>query len=1748
MARSGGIFYVAGGRIYEQIQNFGAEHNVAEPPYFYEDRGPANSLEAERSEVRNAGAVEVTSMLANPMQLMGQDLTGTWLKLVGDKKIVSQAQDPETRQDVEYGIRLSSDGRSVEHYATYLATGQALKDVFLEKAVGPFVANFVWNRGLRRSEFAFSSLEARRLRFETPHDSNTCSFETGELALRNRPEAGRVTTHGRIWQIFHNVSPIDARGAFLLVPDMSKPENLREHKLTSEDISDLTEMSFNAENLTILFDGPMSGATQNHIHAKIYPGGIERGAGFDAVLDAAKKFPGLTIEEDPQGHDAFVTRWSAPKPEVLAQALSSVLPALDKAQLPFSGVWSGKDFYLVVRESGMDVLPELPGETWGSIQLVNHIFSMEDRKNYDDLTEAGMRSAMAKTIHSRPETIAFFAQTLAAGRSEMRTDEQHVLANVLEMEEALRGAVEDPREDFDANIIVTTPASMGALERVLQKNTGELFHPDRKPIVGPGAPGAGSLARLIDIGSALEQKFGKGFTLESVRGKTASASLMSGLAKRLSLLIMTRHNQNKGLHTTASGERTGVEQTFWQRSWFKASSHVKDGLFVFSIDAAIAPEFSARLHLVNPVFDETGRLVKAGQGGFQVFGQEVSLDNPDIYGVTNEEDPNGLGVFIAKEDTLRPGGQDIQLAIEKPDAELLRMLQSQGRLKGDKILASHGNYYLSWPAYFWMNAKLTELKKRFPNHVPINWVEALFEAATFGEEYPELYQKRYTNPGNPNIGDDPEFLAAIKTMAKKARATFGFSFVNLGRNSLYLHANDAEQTWQIAQKLYGSEAARRILGVGILGVDEWYRSQVSAAMWKRFPGRIIGPNVRIAEDVTLGPRAIIVGDTVLEAGSEVSGYVRDSIGELHVPDNAAAFSVLVPGQEMYVPGGSFSLQYLIKEGDHAKAVIGSVASGTRIWQKMGGGKTWADAYPLAGGLTLRQLLKVVQPDLTNQIYATALSPEILRSGASVAAISQGVKNVLAAANVEIPRSEVRSEAQRQALPAVSLDQFSASDFNGAVIIGGTGMIGTHLLEKLVREGKQVAVPLRAGISTEHIENLRNVYGALAKDGLAGRVTFVSVGNSLDPLKMDPSGASYDVLKQMLSKATVVYHLAGQTIARPRKAQGESYQTFAVETYVTNVFYTKLVARAVRELGKPMVYSSSQEVLSLNRLFPEPMVEPVTEKDAIPFHPVTQAFITELQKAFEAYVSQYVSGKAEVSPFEFTRDLLNQPLVQRLDEPGKWASLIEAVNSLDERYYPAKELESKLPADQQPRVTKALQEIGAKYPLDLLFGNYGISKVLAEQDVLGLGAAIIFRFVNVYGKGMHPNVLSFYLDRLQSNQERIARGETPVAIHFTDHMRDFMAASEVAGVLSGTFGVLAGEKQRHPEVLHVGTGHIYTMLEVLQHAAAFMGIHPKAYEGLVEQHGDQPLKVMARSDYAALNKMLPGTQPKQTIVEGLRNEGLEPEKRAELRQAPDEFGVPGDTSVGLTRAPKEAPAAMIDEREAAQAEAIQAAMRAAVATGVTVEAGPVAEPAISKVPAGLIPAAESVREGNLAVTMQTEVLSPLAEKAEARIMAKIEAMMKDLGLQSYKDQTRLVASYERLGLDGLIQLRHENPEATIVVVARNENKANAEADIMGYEKFELALSDDLALVAREQLKAFDLALQPGEVSKSVVQVMRQAEAQITADEIKAYGEVAKAKGILAFFGFNRPVDFASTRTVFEVLRAEMRAAEAVGKSA
>ena len=81
-------------------------------------------------------------------------------------------------------------------------------------------------------------------------------------------------TNGIPWDIYHNISPVDPMGHFLLLPDMSDQLQWRDQSLNSEDCCDLTYLASTIEprgSMILCFNSVSAGASQNHIHAHAWP-------------------------------------------------------------------------------------------------------------------------------------------------------------------------------------------------------------------------------------------------------------------------------------------------------------------------------------------------------------------------------------------------------------------------------------------------------------------------------------------------------------------------------------------------------------------------------------------------------------------------------------------------------------------------------------------------------------------------------------------------------------------------------------------------------------------------------------------------------------------------------------------------------------------------------------------------------------------------------------------------------------------------------------------------------------------------------------------------------------------------------------------------------------------------------------------------------------------------------------------------------------------------------------------------------------------------------------------------------------------------------------------------------------------------------------------------------------------------------------------------------------------------------------
>lgn len=128
-----------------------------------------------------------------------------------------------------------------------------------------------------------------------PYDPESDSFLVGDLRLENRPlvatldlpserkgsyspsdgdgnsGGGALNTP---WDVYHNVSPADSRGHYLLLPSLSVPSNNRDQSLTCEDCADLIRLTSTIEppgSALVSFNSVGAGASQNHAHLHLWP-------------------------------------------------------------------------------------------------------------------------------------------------------------------------------------------------------------------------------------------------------------------------------------------------------------------------------------------------------------------------------------------------------------------------------------------------------------------------------------------------------------------------------------------------------------------------------------------------------------------------------------------------------------------------------------------------------------------------------------------------------------------------------------------------------------------------------------------------------------------------------------------------------------------------------------------------------------------------------------------------------------------------------------------------------------------------------------------------------------------------------------------------------------------------------------------------------------------------------------------------------------------------------------------------------------------------------------------------------------------------------------------------------------------------------------------------------------------------------------------------------------------------------------
>ncbi|CAE7759980.1 Sirt2, partial [Symbiodinium necroappetens] len=270
-------------------------------------------------------------VLGQPAYGIGSvNLSERWVDLVKTGKVVAKVtipsdNDPSQDISVEYGVRLATTTRAVASASDELCFEEFVQQSDLPVGQLPAPSELVRSvnetlsqlsaagpsvKFARNGDFTAQLQLVRTLRpapspgFAEPtssipprYDSTTDSFVTGPLRLELRPLVATVFKDGSLttpWDIFHNVSPADTRGHFLLLPTLSDPDkNLRGQIFESSDCQDMVHLTSSIEPPGALFLGFNSagaGASQNHIHCHAWPSPPvsllqEEAAGITAAKD-----------------------------------------------------------------------------------------------------------------------------------------------------------------------------------------------------------------------------------------------------------------------------------------------------------------------------------------------------------------------------------------------------------------------------------------------------------------------------------------------------------------------------------------------------------------------------------------------------------------------------------------------------------------------------------------------------------------------------------------------------------------------------------------------------------------------------------------------------------------------------------------------------------------------------------------------------------------------------------------------------------------------------------------------------------------------------------------------------------------------------------------------------------------------------------------------------------------------------------------------------------------------------------------------------------------------------------------------------------------------------------------------------------------------------------------------------------------------------------------------------------------------
>ena len=398
------------------------------------------------------------------MSIGAVDLSERWNELVKGGHIVATTslKDGDSSElQVEYGVKFLED-KLIEFVSIVKEIGasphreriQGINETLTAAqrgnagdAVqcvydGPYAAQLQLVRTLRPKRSTSMSSEACT---PPPYDPSIDSFvvgplrlygESGEFHGEGRPrelaarlKVDRVEGWPSYWDVFHNVSPVDPRGHYLLLPakvndDERHEPAWREQSLSSTDCYDMMFLASTIEpkgSSVITFNSVGAGASQNHIHCHLWHNppiplaGRSCYAAFHAEAEASFAIrEGLSVSllDYPCTCIKVSSSYSeaADRPASLqdaSRALSKVVCLAQDKELPHNVAWTnrlgsrdGVDAYVFFRRS--EASTRIEGGFRGGGSEVLGLMHSNSKVQLDALAAEGVMKSILDDFSFKP--------------------------------------------------------------------------------------------------------------------------------------------------------------------------------------------------------------------------------------------------------------------------------------------------------------------------------------------------------------------------------------------------------------------------------------------------------------------------------------------------------------------------------------------------------------------------------------------------------------------------------------------------------------------------------------------------------------------------------------------------------------------------------------------------------------------------------------------------------------------------------------------------------------------------------------------------------------------------------------------------------------------------------------------------------------------------------------------------------------------------------------------------------------------------------------------------------------------------------------------------------------------------------------------------------------------------------------------------------------------------------------------------